>query len=120
MVQKPSPRGSGRASRVPHRMRPENDDATKTAHGAPQRLRALLVGLLVAVPGYAAGVLLGIGLVQAFSDNGHDRAVEGAMTGAFVIGPIVALACFVGGALAYARRARRGAPDRRSGAPRVA
>lgn len=88
-------------------MPPDHDEPTTRPAGAvARRLRALLVGLLVAVPCYAGGVLLGIGLVQAFSDNGHDRSVEAAMTGAFVCGPVAAVAGFVGGALVYARRGR--------------
>jgi hypothetical protein len=74
---------------------------------APYRLRAVLVGLLVAAASYAGGVLLGMALVAALSSNTHDRSVEGAMTGAFVVGPLLAVLGFVVGALAYARRARR-------------
>ena len=88
-------------------MQPDHDQATTLPDGAvARRLRALLVGLLVALPCYAGGVLLGIGLVQAFADNGHDRSVEAAMTGAFVFGPVAAVAGFVCGALVYARRGR--------------
>jgi len=87
-------------------MPPDHDQTTLPAGAVARRLRAVLVGLLVAVPCYAGGVLLGIGLVQAFSDNGHDRSVEAAMTGAFFVGPVAAVAGFVCGALVFARRSR--------------
>ena len=86
--------------------RPEARRDPAAAGLAPYRLRALLVGLLVALPSYAGGVLLGIALVAGLSGNTHDRSVEGAMTVAFVVGPLLAVVGFVGGALAYARRAR--------------
>ena len=65
---------------------------------------ALLVGLLTALPSYVGGALLGVGLVQVFSDNSHDRGLEAAMTGAFVAGPLAALVGFVVGAGWYRRR----------------
>ena len=92
-------------------MHPTLDDRTPRPTGAgSRRLRAVLVGLLVAVPFYAGGVWLGIGLVDGFSGNTHDRAVEAAMTGAFVVGPAAALVGFVVGALWYAGRKRGAAP----------
>lgn len=48
----------------------------------------LLIGLVL---GYLLGALLGWGLVQMLSGNRHDKALEAAMTGAFVAGPIGAL-----------------------------
>ena len=48
---------------------------------------ALLGGLL----GYALGAFGGGYLVALFSSNTHDRSVEAAMTGAFVLGPLAAL-----------------------------
>ena len=47
--------------------------------------------LLAAVVGYVAGAFGGGFLVSLLSSNRHDKSVEAAMTGAFVIGPIVAL-----------------------------
>ena len=47
--------------------------------------------LLAAGVGYVAGAFGGGFLVSLLSSNRHDKSVEAAMTGAFVIGPIVAL-----------------------------
>jgi hypothetical protein len=41
-----------------------------------------------------------MGLVNLMSSNSHDRSVEAAMTGAFFIGPLVAVLAFVA-TLAY-------------------
>jgi hypothetical protein len=89
-------------------MASELDSGSADAGSAfARRLRAALVGFAVAVPSYVGGLFLGMGLVQELSGNSHDRGVEAAMTGAFFVGPVTALAGFVGGALVYARRARR-------------
>ena len=48
---------------------------------------SLSVGLL----GYVVGLFGGIGLVYLLSSNQHDRSMEAAMTGAFVVGPLTAL-----------------------------
>lgn len=48
---------------------------------------ALGLGLL----GYVVGLFGGIGLVYLLSSNQHDRSIEAAMTGAFVVGPLVGL-----------------------------
>jgi len=54
-------------------------------------------GLVFGVVGYAVGAFGGGYLVSVLSSNQHDRSVEAAMTGAFVLGPIVGLvACIVG------------------------
>ena len=50
--------------------------------------------LAFAAGGYVAGVLLGIGLVQAFSQNRHDKSMEAGMTGFFFAGPAVAVLAF--------------------------
>lgn len=50
-------------------------------------LLSLGLGLL----GYATGLFGGIGLVYLLSSNQHDRSMEAAMTGAFVVGPLTAL-----------------------------
>lgn len=54
-----------------------------------RRALAMILGLLA---GYAAGALSGELLVQFFSSNTHDKAVETAMTAAFVTGPAGAAA----------------------------
>ena len=60
-------------------------------------LRRIFFGLLGAVAGYIGGTVLGYFLVTSLSSNTHDRAVEAAMTGAFVVGPVAAvIACILG------------------------
>ena len=55
------------------------------------------IGILCAVAGYLVSVLLGYWLIEVLSSNVHDRSVEAAMTSAFVLGPLGALAGFVAG-----------------------
>jgi hypothetical protein len=64
-------------------------------------LRAIGFG----IAGYAAGGLLGYVLVMGLSQNQHDIGVEAAMTGAFVVGPLVGL---VGAIVGFVRRPGRG------------
>lgn len=47
--------------------------------------------LLILVGGYLVGVLLGMAAIYALSSNQHDLAQEAAMTGAFFVGPLVAV-----------------------------
>lgn len=47
------------------------------------------------VAGYLAGAALGALLVQVLSSNTHDKALETAMTAAFVTGPAGAIAGMV-------------------------
>jgi len=67
--------------------------------------RRLAVGVLAALLGYAIGGLGGGFLVSVLSSNPHDRSVEAAMTGAFVLGPLGALVGFVSGFLRSRRQA---------------
>jgi hypothetical protein len=62
-------------------------------------LRRIGIGLLWAVPGYLLGAFGGGWLIETFSGNSHDRAMEAAMTGAFVLWPLAALIAFVLGAV---------------------
>jgi len=62
-------------------------------------LRRIGMGLLFAVPAYLAGAFGGGWLVYQLSANQHDRDVEAAMTGAFFLGPLAAVAGFVVGAV---------------------
>lgn len=71
-------------------------------------MRRFWFGLLWAVAGYIAGAFGGGLLVLLLSSNTHDRAIEAAMTGAFVFGPLVAVAAF---AIGFARAGRRGGTD---------
>jgi type IV secretory pathway VirB2 component (pilin) len=49
------------------------------------------LSLLAAIVRYFIGLFGGMSLVETFSSNAHDRSMEAAMTGAFVIGPVAAL-----------------------------
>jgi hypothetical protein len=62
--------------------------------------KRIAMGVLGGVLGYAVGAFGGGFLVSVLSSNTHDRSVEAAMTGAFVIGP---LAGVVGGLLGFWR-----------------
>lgn len=53
----------------------------------------------VGLSGYVAGAIVGYLLIGTLSRNRHDRAVEAAMTAAFVFGPIGAVAGIVVAAL---------------------
>ena len=70
-------------------------------------MRILGYALAFAAGGYIAGVLLGIGLVNAFSQNRHDKSMEAGMTGFFFAGPAVAVLAFLG-SIVYQLIARRG------------
>ncbi len=85
-----------------------------TAASSPLRLHAVMKSVLLAliwpVPGYFIGLFGGIWLVPYLSRNAHDGSVEAAMTGAFLIGPLLAVAAFVTG-LVYHRSRRGRAPQ---------
>lgn len=53
------------------------------------------LALLAAMGGYIAGLFGGMLLVEVFSSNTHDKSMEAAMTGAFVIGPLMALVAVI-------------------------
>ena len=55
-------------------------------------MKIFVLSLLTAVGGYLIGVGGGILLVNLLSSNPHDKSVEAAMTGAFVTGPVAAVA----------------------------
>ncbi|WP_363346952.1 hypothetical protein [Methylocystis echinoides] len=63
---------------------------------------AAIAGLIM---GYLAGAVGGALLVDVFSGNTHDLALEAVMTGAFVTGPVGA-AFGMTAALFWARRTR--------------
>jgi uncharacterized membrane protein YeaQ/YmgE (transglycosylase-associated protein family) len=54
-------------------------------------MRRTLAAVAAAVAGYLVGAFGGGFLVTLLSSNVHDRDVEAAMTGAFVLGPIGAV-----------------------------
>jgi len=68
-------------------------------------MRRFGMGLLWAIPGYLAGAFGGGYLITLLSSNGHDRSVEAAMTGAFVLGPLGAVVAFIIGAVRAKPRA---------------
>lgn len=61
--------------------------------------------VLAAIGGYIAGFLAGMGAVEAFSSNSHDKSMEAAMTGAFVSGPSMAVIAVI---VVLIYRAQRG------------
>lgn len=67
-------------------------------------MKTLGMAFLWGLGGYVAGVPLGIFLINAFSRNTHDKAMEAGMTGAFFVGPIVALIAALAGGIWYAQR----------------
>jgi hypothetical protein len=87
----------------------------QSADGKTGQLRRAVVLLVLKALGllglgYLIGAFGGGLLIEQFSTNRHDRAVEAAMTGAFVTGPVGALLFLVIG-LAWLRlraRSRRG------------
>ena len=54
-------------------------------------MKTLGLALLGAIGGYVAGFLLGMAAVELFSGNLHDKSMEAAMTGALVVGPLMAI-----------------------------
>ena len=69
--------------------------------------KRLGLGLLWGILGYLIAAMVGYVLIEQFSSNVHDRSVEAAMTGIFVVGPIGAVTGFVVGAMRGSRT-----PDR--------
>ena len=65
--------------------------------------RKILFGFLWMVPSYFVGLFGCLWLVPIFSGNAHDSSVEAAMTGAFVFGPLAAIAGFLVGAVVSKR-----------------
>lgn len=66
-------------------------------------MRMLMFALAGVLAGYLAGAFGGGVLIDALSANTHDRSVEAAMTGAFVTGPLGAVAGLIA-ALLLARK----------------
>jgi hypothetical protein len=61
--------------------------------------KRLAIGVLFALLGYVLGAAGGGVLISLFSANTHDKSVEAAMTGAFVVGPLMAAVGFLAGFL---------------------
>lgn len=62
-------------------------------------VRRLGIAFVVALAAYVGGAVAGGWLVASVTSNTHDASLEGVMTGAFVIGPLVSLIAF---AIAFA------------------
>jgi len=69
-------------------------------------MTTFLLSLLAAILGYISGFFGGMLLIETFSSNTHDKSVEAAMTGAFVVGPLVAVVAVIA-TLVYRLRPRR-------------
>lgn len=63
------------------------------------------LGVLAALRGYVIGMLSGMFLIEGISSNRHDRSLEAAMTGAFVIGPLIAVVAVIVVLVIRAKRA---------------
>jgi hypothetical protein len=63
------------------------------------------LGVVAALGGYVICLFGGMLLVETFSSNRHDRSLEAAMTGAFVIGPMMAVVAVIVVLVVRARRA---------------
>lgn len=55
-------------------------------------MRTFALAVLAAIGGYVIGLFGGMFFIEIFSTNRHDKSLEAAMTGAFVIGPLMAVA----------------------------
>jgi len=60
-------------------------------------MRRFGFGLVFALGGYLVAAVAGYLAISLLSSNTHDRSLEAAMTGAFVFGPLGALAAFIAG-----------------------
>jgi hypothetical protein len=68
-------------------------------------MKRLVVSLIWAFGGYLIAAFVGYFLIGQFSSNTHDRTVEAAMTSAFVLGPLGAVAAFIVGFIRNRRSA---------------
>jgi ABC-type sulfate transport system permease subunit len=66
----------------------------------------ILIVVAAIVCGYVAFAFGGGWLISEFSSNRHDRALEAAMTGAFVLGPFGAVAGLIVALVVTRRKAR--------------
>jgi hypothetical protein len=72
-------------------------------------MRRIGFGILWGIAGYLCGAFGGGWLITQMSSNTFDRDMEAAMTGAFVIGPLVGVVAFAIGAWRAGRAPRRAA-----------
>ena len=64
------------------------------------------LAVLAAIGGYIIGLFGGMILIETFSSNVHDKSIEAAMTGAFVIGPLMSVAAVIVVMVFRSRQAR--------------
>ncbi|HSB44476.1 MAG TPA: hypothetical protein VLD60_05655 [Nitrospira sp.] len=69
-------------------------------------MKTLGLAVLAAIGGYLIGLFGGMLLVETFSSNQHDKSVEAAMTGAFVVGPLMAVVAVIVLLIFRSRRAQ--------------
>lgn len=60
-------------------------------------IRRLFIGILWGVPAYIGGSFAGGFMLFHLAAAGHDGSIEAAVTGAFVFGPVAALAALIAG-----------------------
>ena len=70
--------------------------------------KAVLLAFLWGIAFYFIGLFGGLGILPLVSTNSHDGGVEAAMTGAFVLGPLLALAGGVAGFIFHRSRGKAG------------
>jgi cytochrome bd-type quinol oxidase subunit 2 len=58
-------------------------------------MKRFFIAIFLAIVGYLVAAAASYFLIDLFSSNVHDRAVEAAMTSAFVFGPLGAIAAFI-------------------------
>ena len=75
-------------------------------------MKRFAIALLCGIAGYVIVAVASYVVIDHFSSNVHDRAMEAAMTSAFVFGPLGAVVAFV---VAFVRIGRN-SPGDRSGA----
>lgn len=71
-------------------------------------MKAVLLGFLWGIPFYFAGLFGCVWLLPLVSGNVHDGSVEAAMTGAFVVGPLLAICGMAAGVAFHRSRSGRG------------
>jgi len=58
-------------------------------------MKTVALVVIAAIGGYVAGLFGGMVLIETFSSNGHDKSLEAAMTGAFAVGPLLAVVAVI-------------------------
>ena len=58
-------------------------------------MKTVALVVIAAIGGYVAGLFGGMVLIETFSSNRHDKSLEAAMTGAFAVGPLLAVVAVI-------------------------